>query len=114
MKNDAGRVSRPLAVAALGCALFVASVAHSNKAIADCSLSGHMSSLVGYTIIAEKTIQGTFNGCNYNQPIVFTDNTMVHCSGYQYVYAYQPDVYLLGNGSTYYMCIDTDLIEIQR
>jgi hypothetical protein len=89
-------------------------IASASCARADCEFSSVADQLIDYTFIGEKTIDGTFNGCNYGQAVVFTDNTMAHCSGYVYLYAYQPTVFLFANGSSFYMCINDELIGLVR
>jgi len=70
-----------------------------------------LSKLVGWTIIDSKTIDGyrdpdnkgddTFEGCDYDRIIIFTDGTGVECSSYSYTYAYRPTAILLGKSVNY-------------
>ena len=63
---------------------------------AHADLADELDDLVGYTIIASKTIDrwydddekdDSFNGCSHGRVIVFTDGTTLTCAeyGYQYV-----------------------------
>lgn len=65
------------------------------------------SRLIGFTIIASKTITGyvdrdgkrgdSFEGCNYGRKIIFDDRTYLTCSTYSYSYSYRPDAVILSN-----------------
>jgi hypothetical protein len=72
-------------------------------AAADCE--DVLENLVSYTIIASKTIDGwrdksgaddedgdhtSFEGCDYDRVIKFTDGTTLRCAEYGYMYAYRP------------------------
>lgn len=72
---------------------------------------------VGYTIIASKTIDkwidpgkkksGTsFEGCDYDRVIVFTDGTAVRCRTYSYSYSYRPNAILLYDGTRLVMIVN--------
>lgn len=79
---------------------------------------------VGWTIISVKTIEGykdkdkkpvdSFEGCDYDRKIYFSDNTHVECRTYSYSYSYRPKAVILGksidyNGkkfNTYRMIVD--------
>ena len=52
--------------------------------------------LVGYTILSVKTVDGDFEGCDFDKKIIFTDGTYVTCMGYGYQYSYMPKAILLG------------------
>lgn len=52
--------------------------------------------LIGYTILDIKIINGTFEGCDFDKKIIFTDNTYVTCMGYGYTYSYMPEAIILG------------------
>jgi hypothetical protein len=64
-----------------------------------------LSSYVGYTIAAAKTITGykdkdgkhsdDFEGCDFDRVIVFDDGTQLVCSSYSYTYAYRPEAVIL-------------------
>src|SRR5437764_1214629 len=61
--------------------------------------------LVGYTIVDAKTIkgwydddekvEGLFKGCRSGRVIIFADNTILKCTGYNYQYAYRPTAVIL-------------------
>jgi hypothetical protein len=62
-----------------------------------------LDSMVGWTLIARKTIDGRidkgikkddFEGCDYDRIIVFEDNTGVRCTSYSYSYAYRPTAHM--------------------
>jgi hypothetical protein len=52
--------------------------------------------LVGYTIIDIKTVNGEFEGCDFDKKVIFTDNTYVTCMGYGHTYSYMPEAIILG------------------
>ncbi|MBA3613391.1 MAG: hypothetical protein H0W49_10885 [Nitrospirales bacterium] len=72
-------------------------------------LADKLDDLVGYTIVAEKTIvgwyddneheEGSFNGCSYERVILFQDNTGLTCAEYGYMYAYRPKAIILAKQS---------------
>lgn len=84
----------------------------------------------GWTILQVKTIEGykdkekkpenSFEGCEYDRKIFFTDNTYVECRSYSYHYAYRPKAVILGksieyNGkhfNTYKMIVNGDDYDI--
>lgn len=86
---------------------------------AECDLG----EVVGWTLIAEKTIAGyadkdgkrddSYEGCDYDRVLIFTDDTAVRCAGYEYHYAYRPTAYIFANGRLLKACIDDDLIDIR-
>ncbi len=67
--------------------------------------------LVGYTVIASKTIdsfvdrgkkkQDGFEGCDFDRVIIFTDGTTVTCRTYNYTYSYRPTAVILGQQIPY-------------
>ena len=94
------------------------SVFASLPALAECNLSR----LVGYTLIAEKTIEAWiedgekkdgYEGCNQGRVLVFTDGTGVMCNDYEYEYAYRHDAFIFSNGSSLKACIEGDLLDVQ-
>ena len=73
-------------------------------------LADELENLVGYTIIASKTVErwydddekdDAFNGCSHGRVIVFTDGTTLTCAEYGYQYAYRPTAVILGKEVTY-------------
>jgi hypothetical protein len=68
----------------------------------ECPLLG----LVGYTIIASKSIEGyrgpgrekddSFEGCDDDRIIIFTDGTALRCAAYGHQYAYRPTAIIFG------------------
>jgi len=81
------------------------------------------SRLIGYTIVASKTVAsyidpdgrtGTdFQGCNYGRKIVFDDNTALTCSEYNYEYSYQPTAILLVKGASIKMIVESTIFEMR-
>lgn len=80
-----------------------------------------LSELVGYTLIAEKTVVGRiddgkyedgYEGCDYGRVLVFEDETGVECSEYNYDYAYRPEAYIFRRVASYKVVIDEDLMDI--
>ena len=95
----------------------VVGVSSAFPAWAECDLG----EVVGYTLIASKTIDGRiddgqreddFEGCDFERTIVFTDNTGVRCMGYGYSYAYRPDAYIFSNGRSMKMCVQDEMYEV--
>ena len=89
----------------------------SSPALAECDLS----ELLGYTLIAQKTIDGyiengkrsdDFEGCDFDRIIVFDDNTGVRCMTYSYSYAYRPEASIFANGAVMEMCVDGELYNV--
>jgi hypothetical protein len=70
-----------------------------------------LSSYVGYTIVAAKTVTGyrdkngkhshEFEGCDFDRVIVFDDGTKLTCSSYSYSYSYRPEAVILMKNSEY-------------
>lgn len=90
-----------------------------SAALAGCDLD----SLVGWTLIARKTIAGSiqdgqrkedFEGCDFNRIIVFDDNTGVQCTGYSYTYSYRPTAYIWVNSSSLKMCVGSSEFAVSR
>ena len=73
-------------------------------------LADELEDLVGYTIIASKTVErwydedekdDSFNGCSHGRVIVFTDGKTLTCAEYGYQYAYRPTAVILAKEITY-------------
>lgn len=73
-------------------------------------LADELEDLVGYTVIDSKTVErwydddekdDSFNGCNYDRVIVFTDGTALTCAEYGYQYAYRPTAAILAKEVNY-------------
>jgi hypothetical protein len=73
-------------------------------------LADKLDRLIGYTIIASKTIERwydtdeqdeSFIGCSHGRVIVFTDGTALTCAEYGYQYAYRPTAIILAKEYTY-------------
>lgn len=59
------------------------------------NLVDDLENLIGYSVIASKTVDGDFEGCDYDKVIVFTDGTALSCDEYSYTYTYRPKVIIL-------------------
>lgn len=95
-------------------------------------LTDELDDLVGYTIIASKTIDSwhdddekddsSFNGCSHGRVIVFTDNTTLTCAEYGYQYAYRPTAVILAKqvtfqGKSFYdfkMIVEDEVYDMRR
>ena len=102
--------------------LVVALLILSTSAFADSA--NELDDLVGYTIVAKKTIkgwyddheseEGAFKGCRHGRVIVFTDNKILTCAEYGYQYAYRPTAIVLSNGSRYKMVVGNDVYDMRH
>jgi hypothetical protein len=99
---------------------FVAAMAGLSPAHAGTS---ELSRYVGYTIIAEKTVDhwisedgqkkgDSFEGCEFGRVIIFTDGTFLRCVSYSYHYSYRPDAIILARGSTFVMIVDDEAFDM--
>jgi hypothetical protein len=95
-------------------------------------LADDLDDLVGYTIIASKTIDRwhddhekgdtSFNGCSHGRVIVFTDNTALTCAEYGYQYAYRPAAVILAKEITFHgksfhdfkMIVEDEIYDMRR
>ena len=86
-----------------------------------------LSRFIGYRIVAKKTIAGyveehgsarksdtSFEGCDYDRKIIFTDNTYLTCRSYSYSYSYRPEAILLANGSQWVMIVNGNTYEMSN
>jgi len=91
-------------------------------AYADCDHSG----LVGYTIVAQTSVSGEFEGCDFNRVIRYLNGMKTTCSGYSYTYAFAPDATLYAGpvvripptngfcgGRPIKACIDDELYDME-
>lgn len=82
--------------------------------------SADLGELVGWTIAAVKTIDGEFQGCEFNRVISFTDGSQVRCMSYNYTYSYMPDAVLFARSIVYKgtkhtlikMCVEDELYDV--
>ena len=51
----------------------------------------------GYAVIEETSIDGEFEGCDFDKRIPLSNGLIFVCSEYNYDYAYAPDVLILKN-----------------
>ena len=79
-------------------------------ATAHADLADELADLVGYTIVATKTIEGwkegrksgdDFEGCEFDRVILFTDGTALVCREYSYSYSFMPTAVILAKQITY-------------
>ena len=94
-------------------------------------LAYELEDLVGYTIIASKTIDhwydddekdDSFNGCSHGRVIVFTDGTKLTCAEYGYQYVYRPTAVILARkiilqGKPFYdfkMIVEDEVYDMRR
>lgn len=78
---------------------------------------------VGYTIIASKTIDGwydpdgkkgdSFEGCEFDRTIIFTDGKVLHCATYRYQYGYHPRAVILSDGRQVKMIVDSQIYDMR-
>lgn len=78
--------------------------------IANADLADDLEDLVGYVIVAAKTVEGwrdgrkkgdDFEGCEHGRVIVFTDGTALTCNTYSYSYSYRPTAVILAKQFKY-------------
>lgn len=78
--------------------------------IANADLADELEDLVGYVIVAAKTVEGwrdgrkrgdDFEGCEHGRVIVFTDGTALTCNTYSYSYSYRPTAVILAKQFKY-------------
>lgn len=77
-------------------------------------LADELGNLIGYTIVAQKTISGEFEGCDFDKRIMFDDGTMLKCMSYGYQYAYMPSALILFNGSSIKMIVEDEIYDMVR
>jgi hypothetical protein len=96
--------NRPLIITAVSVFLIISWL----PARAD--LADELDDLVGYTILASKTVDSwyeddeqddSFEGCSHGRVIVFTDGTSLTYAEYGYQYAYRPTAIILGKEINY-------------
>lgn len=88
------------------------------------STADDLSGYVGWTIMANKTIEGwydkggkhgdDFEGCDYDRVIIFSDNTVLKCAGYSYQYSYRPKAIILVKGYQFIMIVGNDVYRMNR
>lgn len=79
------------------------------------------SELRGYTLVYEKTIDGDFEGCDFDKKIKFMDGTYLTCSTFSYTYTFMPTAYIYANrfrykGKVYAdikMVVDDEIYDMQ-
>lgn len=94
----------------------------SNPVLAN--LTNTLGDLIGYTIVASKTIVGwrdennqtgdSFEGCDYGRIILFEDDKILTCAQYGYEYAYRPEAIILFNGSNFKMIVGNSIYDMLR
>ncbi|NII75196.1 hypothetical protein FHW84_003794 [Dyella sp. SG562] len=86
-------------------------------------LADDLGDFVGYTIIASKTIDrwydpdgkkgDSFEGCEFDRTIVFTDGKVLHCATYRYQYGYYPKAVILSDGRQVKMVVDSQIYDMR-
>ncbi len=81
-----------------------------------------VSKYVGWTIVYSGTVTGfiddngekkdNFEGCKYGRVLIVDYDKAVTCDGYNYSYAYNPDIVVLSRKNMMKACIDNDLYDI--
>lgn len=51
----------------------------------------------GYRVIEKTSIYGEFNGCEYGKYYKLSNGLTFKCEEYEYMYEYNPDVFILQN-----------------
>ena len=102
--------------------LLLALATGTTPAFAD--ITSRLGRLVGYTIVASKTVAGyqdrsgkkgdSFEGCDYDRVIVFDDNRILACAGYGYQYSYRPTAIILSNGAVLKMIVGNEVYDMRR
>ena len=87
-------------------------------------ISSQLGRLVGYKIIASKTIASyqdkngqkddSFEGCDYDRVIIFDDDRILTCAGYGYQYEYRPTAIILSNGNSFKMLVGSEIYDMRR
>jgi len=49
----------------------------------------------GYAVVDETRVDGSFEGCDFDKPIPFTNSLVFVCASYSYSYSYRPEVLIL-------------------
>jgi hypothetical protein len=83
-----------------------------------------LSNYVGYRVVANKIIEGyvdengkrddSFEGCDFERKIIFTDGTYLVCSGYSYMYAYRPTAVILVKDGDFVMLVGDNEFHMRR
>ena len=91
-------------------------------ALAD--LADTLSRFLGYSNMASKTVAGyrdrdgkkgdSFEGCDWDRIIIFTDNTYVTCRTYSYSYSYRPTAVIIVRGSSLKLIVGSDAYDVDR
>ena len=92
-------VNDEMFAAALRKLIFVACLAFPASAFAiDAS---DLSDMEGWTIVAVTSVEGEFEGCDFDKKIGFRNGWVLTCSDYSYSYSYQPDAVIFAKTFTY-------------
>ena len=87
-------------------------------------LARELERLVGFTIIASKTIAGYQDkngklqegviGCDFDRVIVFDDNKMLTCAAIGYETAFRPTAIILSDGTKFKMIVGNEIYEMKQ
>jgi hypothetical protein len=56
--------------------------------------------LEGWTVLKVTTVNGNFEGCDFDRLLELSDGTILRCNSYGYQYAYMPQAALFGQSVT--------------
>ncbi len=96
------RIPRTGGARLVGCVLgiLVSGIISAAPASADRCASA-LRRLEGCTILSVTSLDGEFNGCDFDRVIRFTDGSVHRCSTYSYTYSYRPDAIIFGKRISY-------------
>ena len=65
--------------------------------VATFAIAGDLEDLAkeGYAVVEKTSVDGEFEGCDFDKRIPFTDGLVFVCSTYSYSYSYCPEVLIL-------------------
>ena len=63
----------------------------------------------GWRVALKETVSDSFNGCNYDTPIIIDGGYIFMCGDYNYHYAYRPDFLVLKRNSQTKFVIDGEV-----
>jgi hypothetical protein len=65
----------------------------------------------GWQVVAQGTIDGSFNGCAYGKPIPLQGGGVFICEEYNYDYAYSPTIYEMRKDGARKYAIDNEVFD---
>lgn len=80
--------------------------------------------LIGWEVVDVKTIAGwededgekgdSFEGCDWDRKIIFTDDTYLVCTSYNYSYSYRPDAVIFERYGSYKILVNNEFYDMSR